>query len=312
MKLDQMPKELKEKTSPDHLSKNDHGPKRGDILKRLKKEINSLRNKDQSKKSEGITKYEYYPGEFREDLQRVKSVLEDISDERIDTDNLEKKVEQVLSLKEDGKYKRAIHLIHEQVLDVEVIKDLERVLKKTGHLGENELDDEEEKKWYKKVKKIRKNCENGEYLKALNIAESLNGLKSRRTAGKREKTFENKLERARKKLRVSRFSDVDLKEIKVHIKKGVEAAKRGKTKKAIENLDRGIDKLDDVFLFSLKLEKAETELKDSDLSKEAKRRYEKRLDDLQNMGKRGNFDKASSKIDDLISELSRKEKAKSG
>ncbi len=293
-----MKKEIKESRNLQKIPKAENMSSDDEIIEKLTKEIKKLEDKDTE-----FEEYGFYPGELKEDLKRVRKVLSGLENESVDVNHIKKKIKRVFSLKEKGDHEEAVNLLHELVLDVEVIKDIDDILSSVGEIRDIESANEKKKELGAKIKEVGKKCKTGDYLGALNKAEEIKEIK-RKDTERKEKKFENKLNRARKKLRISRFSNANLQKIKVPVKTGVEAAKRGKIDKAIEHLDKGLDKLDDLFSFSIKLERAKSILKRRDISENEAKEYRRRLKNLRNLGQGGDFKRASSKISKLLSEIS--------
>lgn len=277
-----------------------------DEIKKLEGEVDSGERKEGDANRKAIEKekkerYEAYPGELEEDKARIKDTLKKLNDDRyISTDKAEVKFDELLSYEEEKKYNRALDLAIELLFDVKSLEMLKERLDETKDMKKNISNKKSKKKLSNKLKKIRDRCETGEYEEALRLSRTLSDICQDDQKGRLEKNFDKKLRRVRKNLKVANEGHIDLKNIKANLKKALKCKESGNVKKAISYLVEALNQLQQVFVFSSKLEEAKRKLSEMRKNGRNTKNLSQRLKNLKDLAEEGNFDQANDQIEKLL------------
>ncbi len=247
---------------------------------------------------EKIVDYEYYPGEFKEDIQKIEHALKNIDEEFIDKENIEKKFKKINSLLKEEDYKESVQMTHDLLIEIDILDDLTFILSHIDDILDSYRENKSEipAKLIQKRDKIQRLCTERKYKKALSEAKTLEKDIEDTDPHILDELWETKIRKVRKKLRIARFSGFGLSKTKELAKKGVESKKQGEIKKALEIIDLASDLLDELFLFSQKFDDSKKDLENilkEDLEKKEEI-WALRLEDIYDLLDEGEFKKAET------------------
>lgn len=269
-----------------------------DEIEKLEEEIEDDREKDE------LRRYEAYPGELDDDKARIKSVIEEMKGEQyISTKKIEAEFDEMISHEEKGSYRKALDLAVKLLFDVEYLEIIKRQLDSVEDIKKDLSTEEGKKKLSKSINEIEEKCEAGEYEEALHLANKLEDLCEYDRREKLEKRFEKKLRRVRKNLKVARETYIDLKNTKINVKKSIESKKSGDLKEGITLLEDTLNDLEDIFVFSSKLEEAKGKLGEIRRSGGNTSELSQRLKKLKDFADEGDLEQANDRIRELLSEI---------
>ncbi|MEF8874327.1 MAG: hypothetical protein V5A88_06620, partial [Candidatus Thermoplasmatota archaeon] len=253
-------------------------------------------------------KYEGYPGEFDEDKEYIKSVLESIEHDLINTKDVRERFDLLSSYEGQGKFSKVSELSLELLLDVEELKELKEILsgldeikgRISTEIGSFELT--------KKLEKIEQRCRDGEYGTAVDIAETLTEIPEQNEDKKLERKFKKRLMKVRGNLRAARETELDLKGVKENLKRALEAGKSGEMEKGLQILDQGLANLQKVLVFSSLLEGSKEELREIRKMGGETTEASRRLKEIKLMADEEDMIGAIKEINELFRELEEKKK----
>ncbi len=278
-------------------------------IKDLEERIEDTEEKIDSREKEGRERYEAYPGELEEDKARIRDVLEELdNDKRLPTEFVEKEFDELLSYEKNRRYGKALDLALDILFHVEHLEKLKAQVDKAEDRKEYLSTEKRKKTFSDTLEKIKDKCESGEYKEALEISKTLTDLYRNKQKEKLEKKFKKKLRKVRKNLKVARETPIELESIKINVKEGIESKKSGNIKKGLSELEETLDRLEDIFVFSSKLEDAKAKLDQLRESGENTGDLSKRLKKLKDLAEEGNLNQANNLIDNFLGTINERKR----
>jgi len=205
--------------------------------------------------------YEAYPGEMEEDIDHIKSVLDSVDKDPIDTGHIEEGLDQVLTLRENGEHEEAMDLILDLILELDDIIELHECLSDIEDLRSTVSRTEGSLQLIKRLEDIRYKCREGDYTSALDIAESLEQMDVGEREEDPDEVFKNRLKRVRINLRTARSTNFELVYIKDKVKTALQTQKSGDIEEGLIILNRGLTRLQKILVLSSMFEAAKVEIR---------------------------------------------------
>ncbi|MBS3817134.1 MAG: hypothetical protein KGY76_06190 [Candidatus Thermoplasmatota archaeon] len=248
--------------------------------------------------------HEAYPGELQEDQERIRNVLRKVKDhEWIEIKEIKERFKRLLSHEKKGKYDEAMDLAIELLLDVKDLERLQQDLDEAEKMKKDLSEEESKKELSKKMERIKKKCGDGKYQDALEISNNLTDFTQEDQKKRMKRLFEKKLKKTQKNIKVARQTQLDLDVIKTKIRRSIESERSGNIKKGLDLLEETLNRLEDLFVFSLKLEEARGKL--SEIREKGGETVDlsRRLKKLKDLADDGNFNEARNGITSLIRDI---------
>gem|GEM_PF-3285762 len=271
-------------------------------------EVKEFEHTTEPERSEEWRRPEGYPGELDEDKEYIKSVLNSIENDVIDTENVQRELDKLSSYEKQGEYAKASDLSLEILLDIEDLKKLHDLLSGLDETRRRISTDKGSLELSKRVEEIKRKCREGEYSTAVKMAENLSEIPEKHDEKKLEQEFKKKLMKVRGNLRIARETGLSMKGVKENLKSALEAGKSGDMEEGLEILNQGLAKLQKVLVFSSLLEGSKDELRKIRKMGGETTEVSRRLKKIKIKADRGDLIKAIKEINNLFRELEEKKK----